>query len=164
MIPFLPPLRPSGMSVQVAMSIGSKVACVLDLVDCSVSHVFYTRSDPAQPAQEEALPRHRPVWISSGNRTPIIGLCGTDWGEGGITLLKVANNPDHGSGISVMKHEQFQVPGRVSALSAHPSDPSLCLGMRVSQHHHFSSRSAFSSCCHCVHALFLSLQACLVWL
>jgi hypothetical protein len=116
------------------MAIGSKVACVVDLIDCSVSHVFFTReSDQVQQQlqQQDALPRHRPVWISSGNRVPIVGLCGADWGENGVTLLQVGKGSDAGS-ASVMKHVHLHAPGRVSALAAHPHDPSLTLGMRVS--------------------------------
>ena len=129
------------------MTIGSKCACIFDLVHCRVSHVYCVRDEPAaqplQVAQDQQEQQHlqnvqlqpnRPIWIDSAGDCQTLAL-GRDMGgadESAMTILKV-DKPSlvSGGSVIVMQRQRIDTPAKVSCIAAHPSDPSLALGLKV---------------------------------
>lgn len=131
--------------LQVAMAIGSRCACILDMKDGRVTHVFsspkengssvleqHHEDEGSQITSTSAQHVQRPVWLCSGRRAGTLLLSGGDWSEKGegITMLSVEGRSAV-DGVAVMKREHVKTPGRVTALCAHPSDPSLSVGFKV---------------------------------
>ena len=132
------------------MTIGTKSVCVLNLVHGRVSHVYSRQraealapvtqlhdSQELQPQPAAAAPHSQvchPVWIGACGNYQALAM-GGDWAsqdESGLTILNVSKrwtSTDDDS-VVVMQRQQLHVPAPVGCVAAHPSQPSLAVGLK----------------------------------
>lgn len=133
------------------MAIGTRSVCILNLAHGKVSHVYSRQRAEApapvvqlhdlqelqpQPAAAAAVQPQvcHPVWIETCGNNQALAI-GGDWAsqdESGLTILNVAKRwaSTEDDAVVVMQRQQLYIPASVASVAAHPSDPSLAVGLK----------------------------------